>query len=135
MLHDFKNRSRATLVFLLVLMQLIAPLVHGHAGYDTRADGLHIHFNVIKTSASVFEVEGAALDLKANIGAAEAMAVDISVGLKRKTSTCCTIAVPASKRLSSSQPVGLIESISEAPTGLFTTFRLSPPERAPPVII
>jgi len=135
MLLGLKTTSKALLVSMLVLLQLVAPLVHGHAGYDDRADGLHIHFS---EGGDASEAKNSAMVFLANVENTEAMAVDISAGLKRKSfadAADFSVAGFSSALFLSPQFIESIGAVTEEVPCLFTFYKLLPPDRAPPFII
>jgi len=138
MLLGLKTTSKALLVSMLVLLQLVAPLVHGHAGYDGRADGLHIHFGELGDASEVNKAKDTAMVFSANVENIEAMAVDISTGLKRKSfadAADFSVAGFSSTLFLFPQFIESIGAVTEEVPYLLTFHKLSPPDRAPPVII
>ena len=138
MLLNLKTTSTALLVSMLVLLQLVAPLVHGHAGYDGRADGLHIHFSERGDASEVNKAKDVAMVFFANVENSEAMAVDISAGLKRKSFSDVadfSIVDFSSTLFFSPQFIESIGAVTEEVPCLLTVYKLLPPDRAPPVII
>ncbi|GEM_PF-4741073 len=128
---DLKTTSKASLVFILVLMQLIAPLVHGHAGVDERATGLHIHLT--ETNQTAKAAKDKSITASATIRG-EAMAVSIVTGHSKNFRSPFDSAPSQAISSLSFQSNSRIESFVKLDSFLFAVATLSPPERAPPAV-
>lgn len=131
MFMDLKTTSKASLVFILVLMQLIAPLVHGHVGVDGRASGLHFHIEDVHHSAKKVKTKSITADTTIS---AEAMTVSIVTGHNKTFRSPVDAALLQFVSLFSPQYCSTLEGFSKDDSFLYKAANLSPPERAPPVI-
>ena len=135
MLLVFKTSPKASLVLILVLMQLIAPLVHGHAGYGGQQDGLHIHFGDAESHSSAVETKGMSTYSSAYIENIAVTSVDISTGVHRKVYSHMALMVVIFGLLLIFGQIKLEKRSLDKLIKIFSAFKLSPPERAPPVTI
>jgi len=116
-------------------MQLIAPLMHGHAGYSGEQDGLHIHFGNAATHSVAAEIKGMSINSSAYIENSEVIAVDVSTGVHRKVYSYMALMVIVFGLLLIFKQTKLEKRALDKLIKTFSAFKLSPPERAPPVTI
>lgn len=134
MTDQLTRLSKQFVTLLLVMMQLFAPLAHGHFGADDLTSGFHFHLKMAPEYQKAEKLPFSSQAEKAGSYLPEVSVVEISTGIKKTIRVGHSSPSFAHSINHFSANVSRQEFFHFVITHrLFSRFLLKPPSRAPPI--